>query len=509
MYWRFSLAGSMLLLTLALMLCGGADALVGEEEFEGSRILWQLDRFGFEEDGHFVVKVTPSKRELPLILLVCNNEDWWDAFDSYENEEGKELCDRIYKGETECELIYNFRGVLDLSYTIKEYDMYHFDIVNCYNVPVELDVEYTFMNPDDEHLGWPHIPLPLGYSIGIGFWIVGILIWWVIMHRHKQHITRLHVVIMVTLVVKVALFIFNAAYWEVESNNGDNSFGYTLLLSIVNALYYAYFFAVLLLVTMGWGWLRKTMWWQEIIISLVLLFCLYFAALWIWIFGDYYILPIMLPYLAIFAFAIWCTQRSIALYRAKHLRGATETELRQKTVFFIKVSTLVLAYIMALLILVAAHVLFFTFYTYVFVLFLELADMAIIIGICAMLGPQRRKRPIAASSPQAQAAAVNHYRASFPNEPEGAARPVDGSGENEIAMQEIPLDRDDDEEETTATATATTRRGEESSSEEDVTETTEVTNATTAADDTERGQTTDLATSSDEDTDHFSSDEDR
>lgn len=229
-----------------------------------NRIHYVTD-FGFLSGGEIDIKIEPNDDvdEYELTMIICNEDDYWDAFDAYTNSEGEKLCDKIVaynNGEEDsdfCSVVYTFQTYAQIKAKVESGDWYYFDLVNC-NDPtpdIDVDIEYTFFNPGKEHLPYDVIPLPGIYSVLILLYGMLLFGWMLNWATHIGGSNKLHKLLFLPLIIKMFICTYAALFWAGFSSGGNATaglvFGFFYMLFIM--LYELLWNACLFLVSLGWG----------------------------------------------------------------------------------------------------------------------------------------------------------------------------------------------------------------------------------------------------------------
>lgn len=229
-----------------------------------NRIHYVTD-FGFLSGGTMDITIEPrsSVDEYELTMIICNEEDWWDAFDHYSNSEGEQLCEKIrrYNDGTDehafCSVIYTFQTYAKIDAKVESWNWYYFDLVNCGDPTpdIDVDIDYTFLNPGKEHLPYDVIPLPGIYSVLILLYGMLLFGWMLNWATHIGGSNKLHKLLFLPLIIKIFICVYAALFWAGFSSGGDATiglvFGFFYILFIM--LYELLWNACLFLVSLGWG----------------------------------------------------------------------------------------------------------------------------------------------------------------------------------------------------------------------------------------------------------------
>eukprot|EP00002_Diphylleia_rotans_P033891 TRINITY_DN7245_c0_g1_i2.p1 TRINITY_DN7245_c0_g1~~TRINITY_DN7245_c0_g1_i2.p1 ORF type:complete len:366 (+),score=24.47 TRINITY_DN7245_c0_g1_i2:44-1141(+) len=219
---------------------------------DSSERLIVFQNFQFLSGGTVDLNFELSSDNLDTYFLLCNlmeinkmNQDYGDIQD---------LCDNRHFLDCSVHMPLYGNTTNTLSYTIQNKNSYFFLFENCREYKFEAKLQYTLLNPGNEHLGFNLIPLPTIY-MGLVCVCMTVYSLWLInwyLHRKEPWIP-LHTVISAIPILKGAELVLSHYHWKDLSDVGMTSDFMDLLRVIVgNGGFHFYSLTTILLIAHGW-----------------------------------------------------------------------------------------------------------------------------------------------------------------------------------------------------------------------------------------------------------------
>jgi len=223
--------------------------------------LQQFAHFGFYKHGtiDLTLKVDPPDAE-DVYLLIGNSEAYYTLIHVY-SRFSSGSCQTIldtsnFKWKPRIE-----NGTLHLSHkeTVVDSDsLLYFLVAHCGGGRVKIELDYTFLNPHNEHLSSEYAWLPTVYAGLLILWASALSVWffnWLWFSRFRLY---LHMAISIFPIVKLAWVAYNVFYYKTMSSVGSENM-WTTYFVVFYALMFSsqtYLFLLLMLISKGWYIIR-------------------------------------------------------------------------------------------------------------------------------------------------------------------------------------------------------------------------------------------------------------
>eukprot|EP01113_Clastostelium_recurvatum_P034087 TRINITY_DN4584_c0_g1_i4.p1 TRINITY_DN4584_c0_g1~~TRINITY_DN4584_c0_g1_i4.p1 ORF type:complete len:501 (+),score=88.93 TRINITY_DN4584_c0_g1_i4:49-1551(+) len=131
--------------------------------------------FGFLENAKAYLNVDVQQQNLHLHLLMCNMDEQYALLAT----DPRATCGNILSGLAPCTLTQTFKDRLRLEYTVARYGYYYFSFMRCDQTTdvYQIYVDFTFLNPTNNHLTATLVPAPTMYQIMTYVWGALFLLW--------------------------------------------------------------------------------------------------------------------------------------------------------------------------------------------------------------------------------------------------------------------------------------------------------------------------------------------
>lgn len=394
-----NLPTSIMKLILILLLCCViyTDGYVRKFSMRSNGEIFELfDSFGFLEGGKLEINSIDVKfRDYPksLWLLGCSKKDLNSKFGSFDNEECEQITNQT------CEISYKFNGsISNLDFEIKNQDMVYFVLANCqgigessYDYTVKFD--YVLLNPKGEQLSTVDIPFPSLFIVLLACWFVMTSVWcfnW-IQNRHQK--IKLHRVISLFPIFKLAYCAASVYYWKILSKVGIETTGTVVIYGIFHISFEVVFYCVLLIIASGWGINKDELGRDRYYITAVA-FGLTLALVASFVLQGYFTLLIMIIYIIIIVAVFKNANRNIndlfsessssvspSVGDPENIHVRSRNTNQEKYQMFRAFKIIMLTYLCAITVIVLLTVVFLSFYPWIYQMLTELLHLMMFVCI--------------------------------------------------------------------------------------------------------------------------------
>ncbi|KAJ6227210.1 hypothetical protein M0813_10118 [Anaeramoeba flamelloides] len=382
--------GILLLITFTILfLTKPTHAIIGERSFITNSKVIAYDFYGFEKGGTIESKVEYSPEMSKIFYLVCTKDEYTNLVSRSEDN----ICADLTNNDLNCNTTIKLGGspaYIDL--TANKNEIFLFLMANCeQDANMDYTIEYTYLNPDGEHLSTIYQPLPKIYLTFFVIFLVMMFVWFVNWVKHRDQNIRLHKVLTIIMVFKIVTFLLWYLLWSDYSKQGEPSNTYIAITYIVSGILQLMFYLTLLYIAKGWSILRPSLKSDEkasiLLVVLILVISIQIQTL----FGSGTVVFLFFFVMAIAYFAIL---RMLFVSTAKNLDGlliqmllVREAGINPKTTpfyskyhLFLNFKKYILIYVI-LSIFVSLTGLFLTYYPYLTILFSSIVDLIFYCGI--------------------------------------------------------------------------------------------------------------------------------
>eukprot|EP00002_Diphylleia_rotans_P007312 TRINITY_DN1683_c0_g2_i9.p1 TRINITY_DN1683_c0_g2~~TRINITY_DN1683_c0_g2_i9.p1 ORF type:complete len:386 (+),score=56.01 TRINITY_DN1683_c0_g2_i9:53-1210(+) len=299
-------------------LCVNALVVKKTVSVDGSEgnLFVQFDRFQFLKNGTLAMDLEYSKIATTRIML-CEEAEIVTINDKYETSD--KFCNALTAQKFECTLMVSLpenEKNMSFVYNIPRKGMYYFLVENCKKDKFKIKMDYIMMNPNDQHLGYGHIPLPdLHYALSfvwgslLGIWTIN----WLIYFRHP---IKLHGLISWIPSTRFVCMYIAYNYWQTMSEEGEVPQDLLLKFHILGyGLSRFSFFLNLLAISAGWCVSRLHISYGDwAFLSIIVLLYAVFKALSDLV-QQYFMFVVLILYIAIFRTILSNTSHNITLLK--------------------------------------------------------------------------------------------------------------------------------------------------------------------------------------------------
>ncbi|KAJ3434463.1 hypothetical protein M0812_01575 [Anaeramoeba flamelloides] len=382
--------GILLLITFTILLLSKpTHAIIGDLSFVTSTKVIAYDFYGFEKGGTIESSVDFSPEMSKIFYLVCTKDEYTNLVTRSEDN----ICADLTNNDLNCNTTIQLDSSGDeIKLTSNKNDIFLFLMANCErDATIDYTIEYTYLNPDGEHLSTVYQPLPKIYLAFFIIFLVMMFGWFINWVKHRDQKIGLHKVLTIIMVFKIITFLLWFLLWSDYSKQGKPSNIYIAITYIVSGILQLMFYMALLYIAKGWSILRPKLKSDErasiLLVVLILVISIQIQTL----FGSGTVVFLFFFVMAIAYFAIL---RMLFVSTAKNVDGlliqmllVREAGINPKTTpfyskyhLFLNFKKYILIYII-LSIFVALTGLFLTYYPYLTILFSSIVDLIFYCGI--------------------------------------------------------------------------------------------------------------------------------
>jgi len=304
---------------------------------------------------------------------------------------GADPCRKVT--EQSCNIAKSFNSTLSLNYTCPATAEYYMYILNCDQAKINLKIDLELMNPGGDHLDFGEIPFPAMYMVLTAMWGVLTALWcynWIINRTQK---VKLHRVISIFPLGKLAYCVIAYAYWKLRQTEGMSNLETTLAYGFAYIGFKTIFYTILLFIASGWGTVKDGFGTDKYFIGTVAIFLTGTLLAGFLLHGLFLLMSFVL-YIVIIVMVFRWVARSLLELEVEIRNNPHEYEdpndprhqantnsARSKEVMFRRFKIIMLAYIGVIMIIVLMEILFLMIYEWVSEMLSELLEMLMFVCI--------------------------------------------------------------------------------------------------------------------------------
>lgn len=379
----FPVAEIMFLVVVALIVARGTDGIIIHKDMTLKDTFTKFETFGFQRGGSMDITVTAQNTSIPeLFLVICLEREYSKVLRRYPTD--TELCSRL--DDLPCHFRARIQGDFHHVGEVVEPGMHiFFFAASCGLSKLDVEMEYTLLNPGGEHLSTSEIPLP---SMSMTFMIVWGLVLLAWMHNwftHREQKILLHRIICLIPFIKFLYMNYRIYYWMKFSREGEITHIDRALYEASIALSEMILYTVVLLVSKGYCITRGTIMLTEKKAIGVVVITLASAALLYRLLQSYYLFALVIMYIVVFKYTFAglqyhiMTLKSQLLLIGQYLPNVNDTPVSEKYKVFksFQVALVVFVFVNSLFLVVV--VFFLNYYHWVEVLLKETVELGLLI----------------------------------------------------------------------------------------------------------------------------------
>lgn len=204
-------------------------------------------QFGFQENGSISLFMTALPQEIPLYLVICSEAD-----QAKFGLQADEMCASLDNGDV-CMVKSSFRDQMHFGYTLQRYGYYSFNLVNCHDKPVTVNVHAILLNPRGNHLTATLVPAPTMFAIMTVLWTLVTLMWGFHVILWWRASVGLHRTMIAYPAVKIVFTWYAFHYYTYIAQHGTSSPVNFLVYMGSYIVFQMIFNFILLVLSRGWG----------------------------------------------------------------------------------------------------------------------------------------------------------------------------------------------------------------------------------------------------------------
>jgi len=374
-----------LFISLHLFVC---NAMVRDIQVGSTWIqYYKFDTFGFYKGGSLHINsfsVRGHHDNESILFVMCGNAELTKYFKDYDYLECEDIT-------SVCAISAEIGSSLEgKDYVIDKPETYVFYLVNCNQTLYSAQLSYTTINPNGEQLPTEQIPFPSLYMVLLGIWALISLSWCFNWLKNRSQRIKLHRIISLLPIAKVAFCASSVYYWRMLSSTGIETDEMKWTDAFFDILFEVAFYSVLLIIASGWGISTNSLGRNIYPIGAVA-FGLAIALAASYFLKGYFTFLMMIIYVVIIVTVFRNTNNNLMVLReqihepqfsdAIDESGDDQENLVLKYNMFKKFKVIMLGYLIGSMLLLLPIVLFVQFFPWLYQMVFELLQMIMFICV--------------------------------------------------------------------------------------------------------------------------------